>query len=227
MSLFAPELIETPLLLQQSGITRNIGNSLSMHPAMRAIAQFDEAINDPHEGVPVYQVTEFKPSLTLGGSFSGKPHLGLWLAGRSDCAQRMDKSQDMAIFYALIATEAKGKVRPMPFRDEALVKLPMTKQDWKNLDQGLERLEQLLFAAGAREIIKPTKIDLSTIHLFSSCPMGEDLARSAVNSFGLTHGFDNLFLNDASILPSTPGVNPQAVIMAVARRNTLHFLKQG
>ena len=37
------------------------------------------------------------------------------------------------------------------------------------------------------------------------------------------HGFANLYVNDASLLPDSPGVNPQGTIMAVALRNLDHF----
>jgi len=67
--------------------------------------------------------------------------------------------------------------------------------------------------------------NLMTIHLFSSCPMGEDQSKSAVNSFGQVHGHKNLFVSDASILCSAPGVNPQGTLMAIARRNAMHFLE--
>jgi choline dehydrogenase-like flavoprotein len=63
-----------------------------------------------------------------------------------------------------------------------------------------------------------------TIHLFSSCPMGERRDRCAVDSFGRVHGTPNLRVADASILCGPPGVNPQGTIMALARRNALHFL---
>jgi choline dehydrogenase-like flavoprotein len=63
-----------------------------------------------------------------------------------------------------------------------------------------------------------------TIHLFSSCPMGEDQSKCATNSFGRVHGFKNLFVNDASLLCTAPGVNPQGSIIALARRNALKFL---
>jgi len=33
----------------------------------------------------------------------------------------------------------------------------------------------------------------------------------------------NLYVNDASMLPDSPGINPQGTIMALARRNALHF----
>jgi choline dehydrogenase-like flavoprotein len=45
----------------------------------------------------------------------------------------------------------------------------------------------------------------------------------AADSFGKIHGFENLYINDASMLPDSPGINPQGTIMAMARRNALHF----
>ncbi|MFM6456206.1 MAG: GMC family oxidoreductase, partial [Planktothrix sp.] len=66
--------------------------------------------------------------------------------------------------------------------------------------------------------------NLMTVHVFSSCPMGENLKKCAVNSFGKVHGFNNLYIADASLLCTAPGVNPQGSIMAIARRNVLKFL---
>ena len=41
---------------------------------------------------------------------------------------------------------------------------------------------------------------------------------------GAVPGFPNLFVNDASLLCTAPGVNPQGSIMALARRNVMKFL---
>ena len=68
------------------------------------------------------------------------------------------------------------------------------------------------------------RTNLMTVHLFSSCPMGEASECCAVDSFGEVHGSRNLLINDGSILCSAPGVNPQGSIMAIARRNALHFV---
>jgi choline dehydrogenase-like flavoprotein len=53
--------------------------------------------------------------------------------------------------------------------------------------------------------------------------MGENLNLCAVDSFGKVHGRTNLFVNDASVLCTAPGVNPQGTIMGIARRNAIHF----
>ena len=55
--------------------------------------------------------------------------------------------------------------------------------------------------------------------------MGER-AHCATNSFGQLRGVEHVYVNDASLLPTAPGVNPQGTIMAIARRNALHYLGQ-
>ena len=110
----------------------------------------------------------------------------------------------------------------------------------------LRRLCELLFAAGATHLypsilgfpVLRSEDDLSripaelsrrwtslmTVHLFSSCPMGENEEHCALDSFGQVRGHRNLIVNDASLLCTAPGVNPQGSIMAFARRNALHFI---
>ena len=122
----------------------------------------------------------------------------------------------------------------------------LTESDRRDLADGLRKLSQALFAAGAVALYPsitgsprlnapdelsriPAAVpaglsNLMTVNLFSSCPMGEDRARCAVDSFGRVHGIRNLHVNDASLLCTAPGVNPQGSIMALARRNVLRFL---
>lgn len=242
--------IQTPFLLRRSGITNNVGNSLMLHPAIRTIARFDEPVSDANEGVPVYQITAFKPELTLGGSYSSQAHLALWLAGRQDFRSLIEQHDMLGMFYALIRAKGKGCIRHLPGIDDPLVTFHLTDDDLKQLGEGLYRLGEVLFAAGAKEIFSPLKgnkvgvpdvfrslsmmkdlrrglpregIECSSLHLFSSCPMGEAKA-CPLDSWGKLKEGDNLYVNDASMLPSPPGANPQAIIMAIARRNAHHFL---
>ena len=61
-----------------------------------------------------------------------------------------------------------------------------------------------------------------TIHLFSTCPMGERRDRCVVDSFGRVFGQPGLIVSDGSVLCTATSVNPQGSIMAFARRNALH-----
>jgi choline dehydrogenase-like flavoprotein len=239
--------IQSPALLRRNGITNNIGNSLQLHPSVKVVARFPDTVNSVGMGVPVHQVKEFAPRLSFGCSISSPPYLALGLLDQPDAAAELSRQwPQMACYYAMITGQGRGTVRPLPGFRDPLVRFHLPENDRRDLADGLSKLSELLFAAGARavypglarqpalrskddlrtlpEFLPDGLASLMTIHLLSSCPMGEDHSRCATNSFGCVHGFKNLFVADASLLCTAPGVNPQGSIMAVARRNALHFL---
>ncbi|MFM8973719.1 MAG: GMC oxidoreductase, partial [Actinomycetota bacterium] len=57
-------------------------------------------------------------------------------------------------------------------------------------------------------------------------PLGEDPNRCGADSHGRIHGTTNVRVNDASLLPTAPGVNPQATVMAIAIRNVRRFIEE-
>ena len=67
--------------------------------------------------------------------------------------------------------------------------------------------------------------NLSTIHIYGSCPMGLSNSDSACDQFGQVWNTKNLYINDSSILPERIGVNPQGTIMALSIRNTIKMLE--
>jgi choline dehydrogenase-like flavoprotein len=238
--------IQTPALLRRSGITGNIGDSLQVHPTLKIIARFSETVNAADMGVPVHQVKEFAPRLSFGCSISSPAYLALGLLDHPQAARKVAEDWNrMAIYYAMITSEGRGTVRALPGFRDPLVRYALTENDRGNLADGLQKLTEILFESGADELypglargekllsrgdtgklpeILPDGLaNLMTIHLFSSCPMGEERGKCATDSFGRVHGFKNLFVNDASLLCTAPGVNPQGSIMALARRNVLHF----
>ena len=71
--------IQTPALLQRSGLRHNVGRSLAVHPTVKLAARFSEAV-DAGDDVPVHQVKEFAPDLSFGGSASQPGLLALALS---------------------------------------------------------------------------------------------------------------------------------------------------
>ncbi len=238
--------VQTPALLRRSGIRKNIGNSLAMHPSVKVAAVFDEEINSLEAEVPAHQVTEFSPRICMGCSISSKAYLALAMTDYPELQETIRPHwKQMAIYYAMIQGPATGIVRNVPFSDAPLVRYSLDAENMKSLSEALRSLCRAMFAAGANTlypslsgfspmrnegdldripaILSAENTNLMTIHLFSSCPMGEDRNLCATNSFGKVHGHENLFVNDASLLCTAPGVNPQGTIMAIARRNAIHF----
>lgn len=239
--------VQTPGLLRRSGLGHNVGRSLRLHPTAKVVARFAEEVNAADMGVPVHQVKEFAPRFSFGCSISSPPYLALGLLDHpAHAAAAREHWRHLASYYAMITGEGCGSVRPLPGCRDPLVRYALTRRDLHDLGEALRKLGEALFAAGAVALypgfrgapalarredlaklpatLPAGRASLMTIHLFSSCPMGEDRPRCATDSFGRLHGVDGVWVNDASLLCTAPGVNPQGTIMALARRNALAFL---
>jgi choline dehydrogenase-like flavoprotein len=237
--------IQTPALLQRSGLRGRVGSGLKVHPTVKIAARFAHPLD--HDEVPAHRVTEFAPDLAIGGSASRRGHVGLALADSgADTADVRRDWENVFVYYAAIRSDGAGRVRSLPGLASPIVTYRLTEADLSRLARGLVLLGELLLAAGARELypsvtgapivrapddlarwwnaVDRARANLMTVHLTSTVRMGEDRDRSAADSFGAVHGVQNLRVNDASLLPDAPGVNPQAAIMSVALRNAEHFL---
>jgi choline dehydrogenase-like flavoprotein len=236
--------VQTPALLRRSGLTRNIGDNLRFHPMIKVVARFPDEVNQASDLEPVHQVKEFDPRFSMGCSISKRPALALALADHPEWLADLDRHwRHMSIYYVQ-TTGGQASVRTLPDFHDPLVRVHERHADREDLADGLRRLCECLFAAGALavypsiagwpllrgpadlgQLTLPTDgANVTALHLFSSCPMGEDETRCATNSFGKLHGTDGLYVADASLLCSPTVVNPQGSVMAVAHRNVLAFL---
>ena len=239
---------ETPSLLRRSGIMHNVGDSLRIHPMLKVAARFKTGMAAEPGAMPLVQVTQFWPDLVLGGSFFSPGHLAVvlgenWTATRD----RMADLAHMACYYVGVRGTGRGRVRPSRVEPgRTRMRYELSDKDIWNLSRGMARLATLLLEGGAVEVLPAVRglsairseleavrwldepldrraCSLTTVHAFSSCPMGERRDRCAADSFGKLHGFENAYVNDGSMVPDSPGVNPQGTIMTLARRNALHF----
>ena len=237
--------IQTPALLQRSGFRRGIGVGLKLHPTIKIAARFPHPVD--HDDVPMQRVTEFAPNLTIGGSASRKGHVAMAIADAGvDPRPALADWENVSVYYAAIRSDAGGRVLWVPGLKSPLVTYRLTDADLSRLARGLVHLGELLLAAGATQLfpsvigatvarsiddigswwsaVDRRRTNLRTVHLTSSVRMGEDRSRTGTDSFGRVHGTQNLYVNDASLLPDAPGVNPQAAIMTIALRNAEHHL---
>ncbi|MCB9892263.1 MAG: GMC family oxidoreductase [Planctomycetes bacterium] len=62
----------------------------------------------------------------------------------------------------------------------------------------------------------PNRLAVFSAHQLGGCAMGPDPTRSVVDARGKVHGFENLYVMDASVFPTGLGVNPMLTIYAVS-----------
>ena len=245
--------MQTPYLLQGSGLKRNIGNSLNIHLNLKVVAIFPDDIDPAFGTIMAAQVKEFGDrGLYIGSSNFDLVYLALTLAqhGTSVVEGVMENWRRAGIYVAQIKASGQGRVRRTRLMDRPMPSYSLTGEDMENIRFALLRVCEVLLSAGAEKLflpiagsrpvcsmedaknlaggkINPALLDLLSVHGMGSCPLGASASTSALDPFGRIWAVDNLYVNDASMLPGATGVSPQLTTMAVAMRNAAAFLDGG
>jgi choline dehydrogenase-like flavoprotein len=153
----------------------------------------------------------------------------------------MRQYNHMLTAATLVEDEGEGRVVLGPDRQPYML-FNLSRRDLDTVHRGVARTAELLFAAGARRVLLPfadlpqldgpdelhrilerppvpDTIELMTVHVMGTARMAVDPRLGATDASGAVHGVEGLVVADASVLPSSIGVNPQVTIMAMALRN--------
>lgn len=139
----------------------------------------------------------------------------------------------------LVRDEASGLVT-LTSTNRASLRYSLSKKDIKTIANGVEVLSKMWFRMGAKRVIishrnksvlnsedeiseairkvinEPDNLLLGSAHPQSGNKIGKDPKKSVVDADCKVHGFKNLFVCDASVFPTSLGVNPQITVMTIA-----------
>jgi choline dehydrogenase-like flavoprotein len=235
--------LHTPILLRRSGLgSVHVGRHLTLHPAFRVGALFDEKVEGWDGAMQsVYSDHFADQGLTLVGVYTAPSVLAAAFPGVGREHRRIVRSlPNLAFFGAMIHDDGGGEVRRW-FGREPLLTYRMSARDRQRLWRGIGILGELAFAAGAREVLLPIfgaepvtsvqrlraliaappsarKVECMSFHPLGSAKMSADPREGVVQPSGETWSTRNLFVADGSVLPSSIGVNSQLPVMAMALR---------
>lgn len=241
--------LQTPLLIKKNQLllhNSHVGRHLTIHPAAKVIARFDEDI-EGWKGIPQgYCMDEWREAgINFEGAFTPPAYSAAAVSvSRQQHRSLMENYRQCASFGFLVSDSGQGRVVRLPTGDP-LVLYNLHRQDLEKFKKGIRLLCQIFFAAGAREIytgihplprvngmedlvimdqlkMKRTDLDLGAFHPLGTCRMGSKPNQSVVGPFGEVHGLKNIFIADGSVFPSSLGVNPMVTIMAFAARSADH-----
>lgn len=238
----------TPLLLRRHGIGTGsgaLGRHLTIHPASAARALMDHEL-DPWRGVPQsFFVDELADEGILLEGIAGPPdQAAMATPGQgAEHRERMAAVRRTATFGVMVADTAEGRVRGL--RDRPLVRYDLHPQDAERFRRGFVLLARIFFAAGAREVlvplggvpvlrdgdvaplqratIRPRHVKAMAFHPLGTARAGADPRRTVCDTDLAVRGVGGLYVADGSVLPSSPQVNPQLTIMALATRLADHL----
>ncbi len=230
--------INSSALLLKSGLRRNVGERVSFNGGSMMVAEFDE----PLDGYDADQMTWF----LQGDGFIVEPtHNPLMSAALTtpgwfeEHATLMRRQRHLAYAGSLVSTGATGRVVQSPFWGYEETRFRPGPVEVADVKRGLKLISEVFFAAGARRLILPThrfvairspreisqidehvvstrRFSFGSAHPQGGNAMSANPRAGVVDENFAVHGFDNLFVCDASVFPSSVTVNPIATVMALA-----------
>lgn len=226
----------TPSLLARSGITTpGIGENLMLHPGSVIAVHFDEPVNMGMAAVPqsVYsdEFLESEGYMILLGSVP--PHLTVPALLATGVFSSVRDHAHTGFWGALVRDgENRGSVTTR--RRGRRLRYRIGAPEAARIRQSLIRLAEMAFAAGARSVTPvyfgsrryhgldelarnlPDPLPVRRLAGGSVHPMGTCGIGRVCEGNGQVRGYDSLYVSDASLFPTSIGVNPQFTIMALS-----------
>ncbi len=211
-----------------------VGENLRIHPTSYVLAKFEQEIVPWHGVTQGFYVDCWDQGFLLQ-TFSMPPdqyYLSIPFGGDPALAVMRDLRHYASGGVVIHDEDSVGHVGS----NELVYWLG--EHDKGRILAGLRQSARVYFAAGATEVIvgihgapvihSPDEIDtairddaapidlgLYASHPMGTCRMGADPRTTVVDPSGRVWGWDNLYVADASVFPTSLGVNPQVTVMAL------------
>jgi choline dehydrogenase-like flavoprotein len=231
----------TPELLLRSGLGGNqVGRNLHIHPACWVGARYEEEVRGWDGVMQSYYVDQWEPQrLLLEATFTPLAFGGAWLQGTGSEHQRaMLEFGHVGSIGVHLSDESAGRITLT--RDGSLrAKYELTAADTARLTFGICRAAEIHFAAGATEVypniaragvltakdladfeattFRPSELRLEAFHPMGTSRIAAE-GEGACRPDGSVRGVNDLFVADASLFPTSVGVNPMMTVIAFAKR---------
>jgi choline dehydrogenase-like flavoprotein len=232
----------TPELLLRSGVaSTHLGRHLHVHPAAWIGARYPEEVRGWEGVMQSYYVDQWESQgILLEATFTPLSFGAQWLPGvGEEHAHRLRDYDRMGSIGVHLHDRSEGRVRVT--RDGRLrLGYRLRSEEARQIQFGIARAAEIHFAAGATEVypnvgpvsviprgrlpefeslrLAPAHLRLEAFHPMSTARLGGDPNESVTDTDGAVRGVRDLYVADASLLPTSVGVNPMMTIIACASR---------
>jgi choline dehydrogenase-like flavoprotein len=232
----------TPELLLRSRLGgAQVGRNLHIHPACWVGARYEEEVRGWEGVMQSYYIDEWeRERLLLEATFTPLPFGGAWLQGSAREHQESILGFDrIGSIGVHLSDESEGRVG-IAHDGSLRATYELTAEDARRLTHGIARAAEIHFAAGAAEVypniarvpalrpgdladfeattFKPAELRLEAFHPMGTARIAADPSEGVCGSDGSVNGVERLYVADASLFPTSVGVNPMMTIIAFAKR---------
>jgi choline dehydrogenase-like flavoprotein len=240
--LLAAGALGTPELLLRSGLARpQVGRNLHIHPACWVGASYPEEVRGWEGVMQSYYIDQWEPeSILLEATFTPLPFGGAWLPGTGREHQRaMLGFANIGSIGVHLSDRSRGRVG-LAGDGSLRTTYALSGEDAAKLTFGIARAAEVHFAAGATEVypnigraavlrpgeladfeagrFRPAELRLEAFHPMGTARIAAEPDRGACDPEGRLQGVEGLHVADASLFPTSVGVNPMMTVIAFSKR---------
>ncbi len=228
------------LLLKSKLGIRNAGMNLSFNVGSQMTAAFPRKI-DSYDGLQISHFLRISPDtgFVMESWFNPPMFQSTAMPGWfEDHYRNMRRYDRLACVGVLVGSESNAQAKVAGLLGREIDYTP-TNKDFQTVLAGLELSGEIMLAAGAesvmpntfkyyefknvdqlrtlkKRITDPSEITLGTGHPQGGNVLGSSSERGVVDAEFKVFGYENLFVSDASVFPTSLGVNPQLTVMGLA-----------
>ncbi len=228
------------LLLKSKLGIRNAGMNLSFNVGSQMTAAFPRKI-DSYDGLQISHFLRISPDtgFVMESWFNPPMFQSTAMPGWfEDHYRNMRRYDRLACVGVLVGSESNAQAKVAGLLGREIDYTP-TNKDFQTVLTGLELSGEIMLAAGAesvmpntfkyyefknvdqlrtlkKRITDPSEITLGTGHPQGGNVLGSSSEPGVVDAEFKVFGYENLFVSDASVFPTSLGVNPQLTVMGLA-----------
>jgi choline dehydrogenase-like flavoprotein len=232
----------TPELLLRSGLGgAQVGRNFHIHPACWVGARYEEEVRGWEGVMQSFYIDQWEPrGVLLEATFTPLAFGGAWLPGTGVEHQRsLLEFGHVGSIGVHLRDRSQGRVGLG--NDGALrASYKLTREDADRIHYGIARAAEIHFAAGATEVypniprfgvlkpsdlanfeaarLKPSELRLEAFHPMGTARITADPRQGVCAPDGSVRGTLGLYVADASLFPTSVGVNPMMTIIAFAKQ---------
>lgn len=235
--------IQTPKLILQNNLSNKV-NDLSFHLNLKILCFYENETESYKSSLLTHHVRQFTDDGVLFMSSNYiKPLIASYLnfQNSNKIIELMENYKKGTVFNCQIQPNfSNAKIKKLKFLNDINISWALDNRDFLKIKKYLKILTELSFLSGAKEILLPIEnksilcnnidqasqeinklskqnIEITSVHAMSSCSLS-GTNNNIVDLFGKLRNFKNLYIMDASLLPTNTGQHPQLTIMALVNK---------
>lgn len=242
--------VNSPMLLLRQGIANSngqVGNNLRVHTGGGICARFEQVIDLWH-GVTQGYYSRLEGENAVLETFSATPEI--YAIQYEAYSKPIDRLRHLASCGCMIGDVSTGTVRPGPSEQRSAMTYDVVDEDIRVHLKGLVQMAKIYFAAGAIEVhpglhgtgafgsvealekflskgVPADRLGIYASHPMGTCRMSGDKKRGVVKPTGESWDLEGLYVSDASVFPTSLGVNPQITVMSTSVQIARQALEKG